>query len=213
ILESVWKKDPDARVLFLPDQHLGRNTAYQMGVGLEEMCLWDPYEPNGGVDEAALKQSRVILWDGFCSVHQEFTVGQIAAVRVEDPNVRVIVHPECPFEIVQKSDDSGSTGYIVNAIESSSPGSHWSVGTEMNLVNRLKEQMAKKDVKVQSLSDCPCLCETMYRIDLNHLAWLLDAVVRYDDSPEATEMVNQVIVPDVIKKDAVKALNRMLEVS
>ncbi|MCF7958062.1 MAG: quinolinate synthase NadA [Phycisphaerae bacterium] len=212
VLASLWGHSPDAIILFLPDQHLGRNTAYQMGVPLDAMCLWDPYESDGGLVPSVLRRSRVILWDGFCSVHQGFTVEQIARVRAEDPTVRVIVHPECPFDVVQQADASGSTGYIVKAIEDSSPGTHWRVGTEMNLVNRLKDQMAEKGIQVQSLSDCPCLCETMYRIDLNHLAWLLAMLVAYVDSAGTSPLHNQIIVPDGIKQDAVKALNRMLNI-
>jgi len=213
ILEWVWGRNPEAVILFLPDQHLGRNTAYKMGYGLEEMCLWNPYQPGGSVEPGRLLASRMILWDGFCSVHQEFTVEQIAAARKQEPDVKVIVHPECKFEVVCQADFIGSTDYIIRTIRQSGSPCSWVVGTEMNLVNRLGREMAPKGVKVRSLSECPCKCETMYRINLGHLAWLMDTLYAHVQTPDKAKLYNQVIVPENIRRDARKALEQMLAVT
>jgi quinolinate synthase len=213
IFEWVWGRNPDAVILFLPDQHLGRNTAYKMGYGLGQMCLWDPYQPGGGVDPEKPAVSQIILWDGFCSVHQEFTVEQIALARQQEPDVKVIVHPECRFEVACQADFVGSTDYIIKTIGQSKKPSSWVVGTEMNLVNRLGREMAPGGVKVRSLSDCPCKCETMYRIDLGHLAWLMDTLYEHVQAPDEAKLYNQVVVPEDIRQNARKALEKMLAVT
>lgn len=213
VLESIWGADPGAAVLFMPDEHLGRNTAYKMGVSLAEMSLWDPYAPAGGLTPEQARASRIVLWKGFCSVHQEFTAKQIVAVRKADPQVRVIVHPECPFSVVQAADESGSTAHIIKVIRAAAPGSHWAVGTEINLVSRLAAEMAPRGVQVESLSTTHCQCETMYRIDPAHLAWLLDALAAHLAQPAAAELTNVVRVEQKIKKDARQALEKMLNIT
>jgi len=213
IFEYYRGLDPQAVILFLPDEHLGRNTAWAMGVDLENMVLWNPYEPDGGTTEQNLKQSKIILWKGFCSVHQGFTVEQITRVRRDDPKIKIIVHPECCFEVIRLADYVGSTSYIVETIQAAEAGSSWAVGTEINLVNRLARKMAPKNILVRSLSGVACLCETMYRIDLPHLAWLLDMLVEYVESPDKVRLHNQVVVPAEIKKYARISLEKMLEIT
>ena len=211
IFESIWQNDPEATVLFLPDQHLGRNTAYGMGVQLDEMALWDPFQAGGGIEQEQLARARIVLWDGFCSVHQQFTMDHISESRREDPNVKVIVHPECCFEVAQAADYVGSTAYIIKMIQAAESGSSWAVGTETNLVNRLATEMAQRDVTVRCLSPVACLCETMYRIDLPHLAWLLDRLAAYVDGKG--ELANRITVDEQTKQDARRALTRMLDVT
>ena len=213
VFEWVWGNAPQAVILFLPDQHLGRNTAYDMGVKLEEMSLWDPYQSGGVIERQRLEESRIVLWDGFCSVHQEFKVEQIAQVRGEDEQVKVIVHPECNFEVVRQADYVGSTAYIIKTIEAATEGSSWVVGTEINLVNRLAQELAGRNIKVRSLSGTACLCETMYRINPEHLAWLLEMLADYVESPDEVKLYNQVVVPDAIKDDARAALDKMLAIT
>ena len=163
-------------MLFLPDQHLGRNTAYKMGVPLDDMVLWDPNEIWGGLEPDAVWRARIVLWKGHCSVHERFTVRQIENIRKEHPGVRVIVHPEVPFAVVQAADDSGSTEYIIKQVKNSPPGSVWAVGTEIHLVNRLANQVAPERT-VLSLDQFGCLCSTMFRVSPNHLLWVLDGLV------------------------------------
>jgi len=213
IFEYYRRVDPQTIILFLPDEHLGRNTAWAMGVKREEMTLWDPYEPEGGVTRQNLKQSKIILWKGYCSVHQGFTAEQISQARRDDPQIKIIVHPECCFEVVSQADYVGSTAYIIETIQSAETGSRWAVGTEINLVNRLSRKMAAKNIQVRSLSGTACLCETMYRIDLPHLAWLLDMLVEYTASPDKVRLLNQVVVPQEIKKYARISLEKMLEIT
>jgi len=213
IFESVWDEYPKAVILFLPDQHLGRNTAYEMGVKLNQMALWNPFEEGGGLGVDQIKASQMILWDGFCSVHQEFKAEHIDKARAEIPGLKVIVHPECCFEVAQRADDVGSTAYIIKAVRASERGSRWVVGTETNLVHRLAEEMAEKDVVVRSLSQCACQCETMYRIDPKHLAWLLDMLGKHVEEPEKVKLMNQITVPEEVKKYARVALQKMLEVT
>jgi quinolinate synthase len=197
-----WAWARGERVLFLPDQHLGRNTAYKMGVPLSDMVLWDPNEVWGGLEADAVKRARLILWKGHCSVHERFTVRQIENIRKEHPGVRVIVHPEVPFEVVQAADDSGSTEYIIKQVRNSPVGSVWAVGTEIHLVNRLAHELAP-DRTVLSLDAFGCLCSTMFRVSPNHLLWVLDGLV-------AGEVRNRIVVPDNQKHWTKVALDRML---
>jgi len=199
-----WGWERREKILFLPDQHLGRNTAWKMGVALEQMVVWDPFEPFGGLTREELDQARLILWKGHCSVHVRFTVKQIQAARVQYPGIRVIVHPEVPFDVLQAADDSGSTEYILKAVREAAPGSVWAVGTEIHLVHRLAEEVAP-DKTVISLDQVGCLCSTMFRISPNHLLWVLDGLVD-------GEVHNRVTVPDEQKKWARIALDRMLQI-
>jgi quinolinate synthase len=199
-LRWAWARGD--RVLFLPDQHLGRNTAYKMGVPLSDMVLWDPNEIWGGLEADPVKRARLILWKGHCSVHERFTVRQIENIRKEHPGVRVIVHPEVPFEVVQAADDSGSTEYIIKQVKAGPVGSVWAVGTEIHLVNRLAHEVAP-DRTVLSLDAFGCLCSTMFRVSPNHLLWVLDGLV-------AGEVRNRIVVPDNQKHWTKVALDRML---
>ena len=199
-----WAWERGERVLFLPDQHLGRNTAYKMGVPLDEMVLWDPNEPWGGVDAESVKRARMILWKGHCSVHARFTVRQIEQIREQHPGVRVIVHPEVPFDVVQAADDSGSTEYIINQVRSGAPGSVWAVGTEVHLVNRLADEVAPSRT-VLSLDQFGCLCSTMFRVSPNHLLWILEGLVE-------GQVHNRIVVPDAQKHWTKVALDRMLTI-
>ena len=199
-----WAWERGERILFLPDQHLGRNTAYKMGVPLDEMVVWDPNEIWGGLDPDAVRQARIILWKGHCSVHTRFTVRQIENLRARHPGLRVIVHPEVPWEVVQAADDSGSTEYIINTIAKSPVGSTWAVGTEIHLVNRLANQM-HPDRTVLSLDQFGCLCSTMFRVSPNHLLWILEGLVD-------GEVRNRIVVPDERKYWTKVALDRMLTI-
>jgi quinolinate synthase len=197
-----WAWERGERVLFLPDQHLGRNTAYKMGVPLDDMVVWDPNEIWGGIEPDAARRARIILWKGHCSVHEKFTVRQIENIRKEHPGVRVIVHPEVPWAVVQAADDSGSTEYIIKQVKASPAGSVWAVGTEIHLVNRLADQVAP-DRTVLSLDQFGCLCSTMFRVSPNHLLWTLDGLL-------AGEVRNRIVVPDNQKHWTKVALDRML---
>jgi quinolinate synthase len=198
-----WAFQRGQRVLFFPDQHLGRNTAKAMGVPLEQMPLWNPRKDLGGSDEATLRDSRVILWNGFCSVHKRFTVGQIEKARAEFPGVRVIVHPECPMPVVDAADESGSTDYIRRAIAAAEPGSTFAVGTEVNLVNRLAAEYPEHTIFCLDPVICPC--STMYRIHPGYLAWVLEGLL-------AGEVRNRITVPADTAGPARTALERMLAV-
>ena len=197
-----WALNQRRRVLFFPDQHLGRNTAKQMGIPLEEMLLWDPRRPHGGHTPQALGRARVFLWRGWCSVHQCFRPEHVTARRAETPGIRVIVHPECPMEVVDLADEAGSTAYIIRRVEESPPGSRWAIGTEANLVNRLRDQHPEQ--VVLSLSPEPSLCRTMNRITLEKVERVLTALLE-------GKRINQVTVPDDIARFARLALERMLE--
>ncbi|NLX12789.1 MAG: quinolinate synthase NadA [Phycisphaerales bacterium] len=193
--------DQGDKVLFLPDQHLGRNTAYAMGWPLESMILYGP-DDNDFSDEQ-IRQAKFILWKGFCSVHQYFTPEDCAQVRRTDPDRKIIVHPECCWEVVQKADLAGSTEYIIKVITEAPDGSRWAVGTEINLVHRLIEQnLGRKDIRL--LGKPQCLCTTMFRIDLPHLLWCLDELA-------AGRVVNRITVDPATRRDALLALERMLE--
>jgi quinolinate synthase len=200
----AWAWERGEKILFLPDQHLGRNTAWQMGVPLDQMVVWDPFEPDGGLTRDELEHARLILWKGHCSVHVRFTVKQIEAVRAQYPGVRVIVHPEVPFDVLRAADESGSTEYILKRVRESAPGSIWAVGTEIHLVHRLADEVAP-DRTVISLDQVGCLCSTMFRVSPNHLLWILDGLVD-------GEVHNRITVPDEQKKWARIALDRMLTI-
>jgi len=200
-----WAWERGERVLFLPDQHLGRNTAYKMGVPLDQMVVWDPNEIFGGLDPDQVKKARIILWKGHCSVHTRFTVRQIEQLRAQHPGLRVIVHPEVPWDVVQAADDSGSTEYIIKTVKNSPAGSIWAVGTEVHLVNRLARDVAP-DRTVLSLDQFGCLCSTMFRVSPNHLLWTLEGLV-------AGEVHNRIVVPEAEKHWNKVALDRMLSIS
>ncbi len=197
-----WAFERGKRVLFFPDQHLGRNTAKAMGVPLEQMPTWNPNKPLGGNDEQAVLDARVLLWHGFCSVHKRFTVAQIEQARAEHPGVRVIVHPECPMPVVDAADESGSTDYIRRAIEGATEPTTFAIGTEINLVQRLAAQHPQHTIFCLDPVVCPC--STMYRIHPGYLAWVLESMVD-------GEIVNQVAVPDDVTREARIALERMLD--
>ena len=202
VLEWAWARGD--KVLFLPDQHLGRNTAYKMGVPLDQMVVWDPNEPFGGLTPEAIRGARIILWKGHCSVHVRFTVRQIEQLRAQYPGLRVIVHPEVPWEVVQAADDNGSTEYIIRQVTGSPPGSVWAVGTEVHLVSRLAQQVAP-DRTVYSLDQFGCLCSTMFRVSPNHLLWVLEGLL-------AGRVHNRIVVPDDQKYWNRVALERMLQI-
>jgi quinolinate synthase len=199
-----WAWERGERILFLPDQHLGRNTAYKMGVPLDQMVVWDPNEIWGGLEPDAVKRARIILWNGHCSVHTRFTVRQIENIRAQNPGIRVIVHPEVPWEVVQAADDSGSTEYIINQVKSSAVGSVWAVGTEIHLVSRLGREVSP-DRTVLSLDQFGCLCSTMFRVSPNHLLWILEGLV-------AGDVHNRILVPSDQKHWTKVALDRMLSI-
>ena len=201
-----WAFDQKRRVLFFPDQHLGRNTALKMGIPLDEMPLWDyrkPYGSLGGMSDEDLERGRVLLWQGHCSVHQRFTIDQIAASRERFPDVHIVVHPECRVEVVQAADSDGSTEFIVRSVTDSPPGSVWGIGTEINLVSRLAKE--NPDKTVFCLDPVVCPCSTMYRVHPAYLCWTIESLAE-------GHVVNQVIVPDEDKRWAKVALDRMLEI-
>ena len=199
-----WAFAQRRRVLFFPDQHLGRNTALRMDVPIEQMPVWDPHvEQLGGNTEDAIKASRVILWKGHCSVHQMFLPQHVDGFRQRHPGIKIMVHPECMQEVVDMADDIGSTGAILKAVEAAPPGTKWAIGTELHLVNRLKNEHPEQEIHF--LSPIICMCATMYRIDLTHLCWSLEKFA-------AGTPVNVVQVDDNTAADALKALQRMLEV-
>ena len=200
-----WSFARREKVLFFPDQHLGRNTGYRMGIPLEQMVTWDFMKPRGGLTEEQIRDAKIILWKGFCSVHQMFQPAHIDNFRKAHPNGKVISHPENSWEVCQKSDFVGSTEYILRTVRASQPGDHWLIGTELNLVNRLSDEMKPKGVTVQFMSPTVCMCSTMFRTDPQHLAWCLDNLV-------AGQVVNQIKVPPTIADPARKALDLMLEV-
>ncbi|HBX60693.1 MAG TPA: quinolinate synthase [Methylophaga sp.] len=198
-----WAFAQREKVLFFPDQHLGRNTGYKMGIPLEEMVVWDFDKPLGGLTPEALKKAKIILWKGFCSVHQMFQPQQIDNFLEKYPETKVISHPECSFEVCQKSDYVGSTEYIVNTIANSEPNTRWLVGTELNLVNRLHERFQDQGKSVHFMSPTVCMCSTMFRVDPQQMLWVLENLVE-------GHVVNQVSVDPVTAKEAKLALDRML---
>ena len=199
-----WAFARGKRVLFFPDQHLGRNTALAMGMSLDQMPVWNPYKPAGGAEDPSVyADAKMILWKGFCSVHQRFTVDQIERARKAYPGVKVIVHPECSMDVVNAADGTGSTAYIVKEIANAPTGSAVAVGTEINLVNRLAAQYPDKTVFCLDPVVCPC--STMYRIHPAYLAWALENI-------EQGNIVNRITVDEDTARDAKIALQRMLEV-
>jgi quinolinate synthase len=198
-----WAFDKNQKLLFLPDQHLGRNTGYGMGIPLDQMVVWDPYMPMGGITAERLRSARVILWKGHCSVHQRFLPEHVDKVRARYSGIRVIVHPECRWEVCQKADGVGSTEMLIKMIESAPTGSKFAVGTEIHLVNRLGKE--HPDKTVITLDDSGCLCTTMFRISPQHLGWALENLVEGN-------VVNRIRVPDNVKHWARVALDRMLEI-
>jgi len=200
-LEWAWARKP--RVLFFPDQHLGRNTAFKMGVPLEHMAdwIWRAPNPRQVNARAFAPSTRIVLWRGFCSVHTKFDRKQVDDVRAEDPTVRVLVHPECPFDVVQAADLVGSTEFIIDQVRAAKPGASWAIGTEIHLVHRLA--LEHPEQRIRSLQKNVCPCATMNRIDPAHLLWALENLA-------AGHVVNPVRVPDAVKRDARLALDRML---
>ena len=196
-----WAFEQGKRVLFLPDQHLGRNTALKMGIPLDEMVLWNPFRALGGNTPDQLRRAKIVLWQGHCSVHTRFTVKQIELARQRFPEVTVIVHPECVMETVQAADRVGSTEYIRSQINNAAPGTVWAVGTEISLVNRLA--INNPDKTVFCLDPVTCPCSTMYRIHPAYLLWVMESIL--DHRP-----VNQITVPPTTRQEAQTALNRML---
>jgi quinolinate synthase len=201
----TWAWERGERILFLPDQHLGRNTAYKLGVPLDQMAVWDPNEIWGGLEPDHVQRARLILWKGHCSVHARFTVRQIENLRAQRPGVRVIVHPEVTWDVVQAADDCGSTEHIIKTVTNSPAGSVWAVGTEVHLVNRLARQLAPERTVI-SLDQFGCLCSTMFRVSPNHLLWTLEGLVD-------GVVHNRIVVPDGQKHWTRVALDRMLSIS
>lgn len=200
-----WAFARGQRILFLPDQHLGRNTAHAMGIPLSETAVWDPYQINGGLTPDRLRAARVILWKGHCSVHQRFLPEHADKVRAAHPGIQVIVHPECRLEVCQKADAIGSTERLIRIIEDAPAGSTFAVGTEIHLVNRLSKRFAPLGKKVMTLDESGCLCTTMFRISPQHLAWALENMVE-------GRVVNRIRVAGDVKYWARIALARMLEI-
>ena len=196
-----WAFETGEKVLFLPDEHLGRNTGYRMGIPLEQMIVWDPYQEYGGNTPGAIRSARIILWKGYYSVHQRFTPQQVDRVRREHPGIRVIAHPECRFEVAQAADQIGSTEGIITAIQASPAGTEWAVGTEIHLVNRLSKVL--QDHKVISLDPSVCVCTTMFRITPQHLLWVLENLGEGN-------VVNRISVDERTRYHARVALDRML---
>jgi quinolinate synthase len=199
-----WAFERTSRVLFFPDQHLGRNTAKAMGIPLTQMPVWDPFgDELGGNTTEAIKNSKVLLWRGHCSVHQMFTAAHVDQFRAKHPGIKILVHPECPMEVVDKADVVGSTGKIIREVETAPPGTKWAIGTELHLVNRLKHEHPEQEIHF--LSPIVCMCATMYRIDLAHLCWSLENLA-------AGTPVNVIRVDDETAHWSLEALRRMLAV-
>jgi quinolinate synthase len=200
-----WAFARGKRIFFLPDQHLGRNTGFAMGIPLDQMQVWDPWALQGGQTKGALEASKIILWKGHCSVHQRFLPGHVDQARAKYPGIQVIVHPECRWEVCQKADAMGSTERLIDIVEQAPADSTFAIGTEIHLVNRLAKRFAAQGKKIITLDDSGCLCTTMYRISPQHLAWALENLIE-------GRVVNQIQVRKSVKKWARVALDRMLEV-
>ena len=200
----TWAWRQGEKLMMLPDQHLGRNTGYKLGVPLDRMVVWDPNEVGGGLTREEANNASLLLWKGHCSVHTRFTVAQIDAFRKKYPDGKVIAHPECTLDVVQAADESGSTEKIIETVKASPKGSVWAVATEVHLVNRLANQVAP-DRLVVTLDPFGCLCSTMFRVSPNHLLWILEGLVE-------GQVHNQIIVPDETKRGAKLALDRMLQI-
>jgi quinolinate synthase len=198
-----WAFERNEKLFFLPDQHLGRNTGYAMGIPLDQMVVWDPYQLQGGQSADALRRAKMILWKGHCSVHQRFLPEHVDRIRERHAGIQVIVHPECRWEVCQKADDTGSTDKLRRLVAEAPAGAKFAIGTEIHLVNRLAKQ--HPDKTVVTLNESGCLCTTMYRISPQHLAWSLENLV------EGT-VVNQIKVRPAVKHWAKVALDRMLQI-
>jgi len=202
-LEWAFDQRPDAKVLFLPDQHLGRNTAVlQLGLSLDDCVVWNPHRPNGGLTVQQLREARMILWQGHCSVHGRFSADVVDELRATVPDINILVHPECRHEVVTKADLVGSTEFIIKTVEEAPAGSSWAIGTELNLVQRLADHHPDKNIVF--LDRTVCFCSTMNRIDLPHLVWALENLV-------AGNEVNVIDVDDRTEAEAKVALQRMLD--
>ena len=198
----AWALEKGEKVLFLPDQHLGRNTAVlQLGLSLDDCAVWNPWKENGGLTDAQIKRARILLWRGHCSVHGRFTVDSVNEVRARIPGVKVLVHPECQYEVVSAADVVGSTESIIKTVAQSPAGSKWAVGTELNLVRRLAADNPDKEIVF--LDKTVCYCSTMNRIDLPHLVWVMESLVQ-------GRLLNQITVDPKIAKYAKIALDQML---
>lgn len=200
-----WSFARREKILFFPDQHLGRNTAVRMGMPLEDMVVWDFDQPMGGLTVDEIKAAKMILWKGFCSVHQMFKPNQIDNFKAQYPDALVISHPEASLEVCQKSDYVGSTEYIIQTIRDAEPGTRWLVGTELNLVNRLADTFRQENKQIHFMSPTVCMCSTMFRTDPQHLAWVLESLVE-------GEVVNAIHVDPTEAEQATLALERMLVV-
>jgi len=200
-----WAFARGRRILFLPDQHLGRNTGYAMGIPLDEMSVWDPWALQGGQTRDKLAASRILLWKGHCAVHQRFLPSHVDEVRAKYPGIQVIVHPECRWEVCQKADALGSTERLIALVEQAPAGAMFAIGTEIHLVNRLARRFADQDKRIITLDSTGCLCTTMYRISPQHLAWALENLVE-------GRVVNRIQVRPGVKHWARVALDRMLEI-
>jgi quinolinate synthase len=198
-----WALARGEKGLFIPDEHLGRNTAYRMGIPLDEMAVWNPHEEMGGLTDDQIRGARVILWKGHCSVHQRFLPQHVERARKGYPGIHIVVHPECRWDVCELADSVGSTEFIIRKIAEGEPGSKFAVGTEIHLVKRLAQEYT--DRFVVSLDDCGCLCSTMYRISPQHLCWVLESLV-------SGQVVNRVRVDEETRHWARLALDRMLEI-
>jgi quinolinate synthase len=200
-----WAFARAKKILFLPDQHLGRNTGHAMGIPLNEMVVYDPWQIGGGITPERLRAAKVVLWKGHCSVHQRFLPEHVDKVRAKYPGIQVIVHPECRLEVGEKADAMGSTEGLIRIVREAPQGSSFAIGTEIHLVNRLAKEFAPQGKKIVTLDDTGCLCTTMYRISPQHLAWALENLVE-------GRVVNRIQVRDDVKYWARAALDRMLEI-
>jgi len=198
-----WALTQGDKILFMPDQHLGRNTAYALGHPLDAMVLYDPNADDGGLTDQQVRDAKFYLWKGYCSVHLLFTVKHCEQIRKQDPHCKILVHPECDWPVVQQADFAGSTEYIIKILDEAPEGSSWAVGTEANLVNRMANKYAGRKV-IRSLAGIQCLCTTMYRIDLQHLLWNLDELA-------AGRITNRIKIDNETKHYAIVALQRMLD--
>jgi len=200
-----WAFARAKQILFLPDQHLGRNTGYRMGIPLSDMAVYDPWQLNGGITPQRMRDAKIVLWKGHCSVHQRFLPEHVDNVRAKYPGIQVIVHPECRIEVCEKADAIGSTERLIKIVEAAPAGTTFAIGTEIHLVNRLAKQFEERGRKIVTLDDAGCLCTTMYRISPQHLAWALENLVE-------GRVVNRIQVRDDVKYWARVALDRMLEI-
>jgi quinolinate synthase len=198
-----WALAHGEKALFLPDEHLGRNTGYGLGIPLDQMVVWNPREEDGGLTGEQIRNARIFLWKGHCSVHQRFRPEQVESARKKHQGIRVIAHPECSWEVCQAADEVGSTEYIIKHVVEAPPGSAWAVGTEIHMIRRLAKE--HPDRLIVSLDDCVCMCSTMFRISPQHLCWTLESLC-------AGQVVNRIQVDPETKRWALVALNRMLEI-